>query len=182
MKSKKNNLLKLFYNNSRQWHFEELLKETHISRPQLARWLKILEDEKIIKKIKNNNKMPFYIQNFKNTSFKNKKKLYAQNKLLESGLIDYLLSLDKIKVIIIFGSFSRSDWHKESDIDIFLYGSKNNIEIKKYESILNRDIEIFTAKDTKDLKRIDRLLPYIISGNFIKGNLQDMDVEINVKV
>ena len=33
------------------------------------------------------------------------------------------------------------------------------------------------AKNKKDLKRMNKLLPYIISGNFIKGSIQELGVE-----
>lgn len=181
MKSKKDTLLELFFNSPKYWHFEELRKKARISRPQLARWLKILEKEEIIKRIKHKGKMPYYVQNTFNMKYQNLKKLFARKKFTESGFFDHLTSLKNAKVVVLFGSFSRWDWYDKSDIDIFIYGSDDEVEPGRYEVVFKREIQIHTAKDKKDLKKIDKMLPYIIMGDFIKGSVQDLGVEIHAK-
>ncbi len=181
MKSKKDLLQELFFNQSKSWHFEELRKKVHIGKPQLARWLLIFEKEGVIKRIKNYKKMPYYLPDFNNPSFKNQKRLFARKKLFDSGLLDHLSSLSKAKVVIFFGSFSRSDWYEKSDIDIFIYGDDKELNQSKYELKLKRDIQIHRAENKQDIKRIERLLPYILSGEFIKGSIQDLGVEIHAK-
>lgn len=181
MKSKENELLELFFESPKHWHFEELRKTAKISKPQLAKWLSIFKNEGIIKRIKDNNKMPYYVQNFENLKFQNQKKFFGYKKLMESGLFDHLSSLIDAKVIILFGSFARYDWKKESDIDIFIFGNDKNFEKGKYELKIKRDIQLHNAKNKKDLKKMDKLLPYILSGNFIKGTINDLGVEIHAK-
>lgn len=181
MKSKENEILELFFNSSGHWHFEEILKKVKIGRPQLTRWLKIFQKEGLIKRVKKKGKMSYYVHDFHNPKFDIRKKLYAKQKLASSGLLDHLASLEKAKVVILFGSFSRSDWYKDSDIDLFIYGSDDNFEQGKYELKLKREIQVHTAKDKKELKKIDKMLPYIIAGDFIKGSLQDLGVEVYAK-
>ena len=181
MKEKKNQVLELFFNTPKYWHFEELRKKANISKPQLAQWLKLFEKEHLIKRIKPDNKMPYYVGNNENHSFRNKKKLFAQQKLVESGLLDHLASLQKAKVIIIFGSMTRWDWYDDSDIDIFIYGKDDHFEQGKYELKIKRDIQLHHAKSHQDLKSMDKLLPDIISGDFIKGSIEDLEVEIHAK-
>ena len=181
MASRENEILELFFNSPKHWHFEEMLREVRIGRPQLARWLKAFEKEGIIKRVKQRGKMPYYVQDFHSPRFDIRKKIYAKQKLASSGLLEHLASLEKAKVIILFGSFSRSDWHRDSDIDIFIYGSDDDFKQGKYELKLHRDIEVHAAKDRKDLKRIDKMLPYIVSGDYIKGSIQDLGVEVYAK-
>ncbi len=181
MKSKEDSILELFYNSSKHWHFEEIMEHANISRPQLAKWLRTLENEGIIKRIKPKGKMPYYVHDFHNPKFSVRKRLYAQQKLALSGLLDHLASLDKAKVVILFGSFSRWDWYKDSDIDIFIYGSDDEFKQGKFELKLHRDIQVHIAKDKNDLKRMDKMMPYIVSGNFIKGSIDDLGVEISAK-
>lgn len=181
MQSKENTLLELFFNQPKHWHFEELRATIKIGKPQLARWLKLFEKEGLIKRVKERGRMPYYQQDFNNPNFRNKKKLFAWQKLLDSGLLAHLSSLEKAKVIIIFGSFSRSDWSKESDIDIFIYGNDSEFQQGKYELKLKREIQVQHAKNTKDLKKIEQMLPYIFSGIFIKGSIQDLGVKISAK-
>ena len=182
MKSKEDDVLELFYNSSGHWHFKDIMDKVDISRPQLAQWLKKFEDEGVIKRVKQKGKMPYYVHDFQNPKFHVRKRLYAQQKLASSGLLEHLASLPKAKVVILFGSFSRSDWYKDSDIDIFIYGNDDNFEQGKYELKLHRDIQVHAAKNTTDLKRIDKMIPYIIAGDFIKGSIQDLGVRIEAKI
>ncbi len=182
MESKEEAILELFYSSSKHWHFEQILKKTEISRPQLAQWLKKFEKKEIIKRVKQKGKMPYYVQNFESPAFQNRKKLFALTKLIESGLLEHLASLPDAKVIIVFGSFARYDWYEGSDIDIFIYGDDEKFEQGKYELKLKRDIQVHTAKNKKDLKKMDKMLPYIITGDFIKGSIEDLGVEVHAKV
>ncbi|MDD3175895.1 MAG: nucleotidyltransferase domain-containing protein, partial [Candidatus Nanoarchaeia archaeon] len=82
--------------------------------------------------------------------------------------------------IILFGSFSRWDWHKTSDIDLFIYGDDSQFEKSKYESRLKHEIQIFNFKNKTELKKIPKeLLQNIICGNILKGNLNFLEVKIN---
>lgn len=182
MESKEEQVLGPFFNSPKHWHFDELLEKADISRSQLVKWLKKFQKEGIIKRIKPKGKMPYYVHNPDNPNFRNKKRLFALKKLTKSGLLDHLHTLKGAKVVILFGSFSRSDWYDSSDIDIFIYGNDDEFEQGKYELKLDREIQVHNAKNKKDLKRIDKMLPSIISGDFIKGSIQDLGVEINAKI
>ncbi len=123
--------------------------------------------------------MPYYIQDFDNPGFRNRKRLFIRNWFVQRGFFDHLCSLEKAKTIILFGSFSRSDWNHESDIDIFIYGDCDGFEQGKYELLLKREIQIHQANNAKDLKKMGPLLLNIVSGYMIKGTLQNLGVKIN---
>lgn len=178
---KEQNILELFFEQpSKQWHFEEILRSAKISRPQALNWLKIFIDEHIIKRIKPRGKMPHYIANFEHPAYDNKKRIYALDILYKAGLLNHLQSLPHAKTAIIFGSFARSDWHAGSDIDIFIYGSDEEFDKGKFESILKREIQIFTADNKKELNHLGTdLLHNIINGHIVKGNLDFIEVRIN---
>lgn len=181
MQSKLNDLLELFFNSSKQWHFEELSRTVPIGKPQLARWLRVLEKEKIISRVKPRGKMPYYRQNTEHPAYQQRKRLYAWQKLAESGLVTHLAALPQAKVVVVFGSFARADWHQDSDIDIFVYGSDEEFEQGKYELKLKREIQLHTVRQREGLQKVEGLLPYVFSGNFIKGSVQDLGVEIHAK-
>ena len=182
MQDKQDKVLELFFNKPKHWHFEELRRKAEISKPQLAQWLKVFEKEKLIERVKPRGKMPYYVGNINNPIFRNRKKFFAKEMLLKSGLLDHLVTLKKAKVIVIFGSMSRWDWYDDSDIDIFIYGKDDDFEQGKYELKIKREIELHHAETPKDLKRMDKLLPNIVSGDFIKGSMQDLEVEIHAKI
>ena len=181
MESKKSTVLEPFFNSSKQWHFDELLRITHISRSQLAMWLKKFVAWGLIRRVKVKGKMPYYVQNLDNLRFRSEKRLFALKILTESGLLDHLASLGGAKVVILFGSFTRADWHDGSDIDIFIYGSDDKFRQGEYEKKLHREIQVHTAFDKKELQHMGKMLPYIISGDFVKGSIQDLEVEICAK-
>ena len=182
MRSKEDDVLEPFFNSSRQWHFDELLKAAKVSRSQLSQWLRKFTAAEIIKRVKPKGKMPYYLQNFDNPEYQQRKRLFALKKLTESGLLGHLASLQDAKVIILFGSFASYDWHEGSDIDIFIYGNDKDFEHGKYELKLKKEIQVHTAKNKEDLKKIDRMLPYIIAGDFIKGSIENLGVEVHGKV
>ncbi|MFH1399732.1 MAG: nucleotidyltransferase domain-containing protein [Candidatus Woesearchaeota archaeon] len=179
MHSKKDAILDLFFNSSKQWRFQEIKKAANISKPQLSNWLKILEKQNIVKRVKNKGEMPYYVQDFTSNSYETQKRLFALNML--SGLITHLAALPKSKVIILFGSLARSDWHGKSDIDIFIYPSDTGFKKTTYEAKLHREIQVHLAKNPAELQHFEKILPYILEGYFIKGSLQELGVEVNAK-
>lgn len=181
MKSKEEKVLELFFNApTREWHFEEILQETTMARSKVDRWLKRFVKEGLIKRIKEGKKMPFYLSNYDSVHYKNKKKMFALFQLYESGLLDYLSSSSKARTVILFGSFSRSDWYEKSDIDIFIYGDSEGLRIAPYETKLHKDIQLFVCKTKEDLaKYSEDMLRNIIKGNLIKGDLDFIKVKIN---
>lgn len=181
MESKEEEIMELFFQEpTREWHFEEIVKEAKIARSKSDRWLKKFIKNKLIKKIKKKGKMPYYISNYTSSEYKNKKKIFTLNKLYESGLLNHLDSLKKVKTIILFGSFSRSDWYKNSDIDIFIYGNPEGLKIADYELKLHRSIQLFICQNKEELVKLGRgLIRNIIKGNKIKGSLDFVEVGIS---
>ncbi len=181
MQSKENLVLKLFFNQpTKEWHFEELLKETKMARSKVDRWLKKFIKEKIIIKVKEKNQWPHYLGNYAFPEYKTRKKLFALQELSDSGLWKHLLSLPRAKTIFVFGSFARSDWYQESDIDIFIYGDAEGLKIAPYELKLNREIQLFSCENKAELNKMgSALLKNIIKGELIKGDLDFLEVKLS---
>ncbi|MBS3121719.1 nucleotidyltransferase domain-containing protein [Candidatus Woesearchaeota archaeon] len=181
IKSKENNLLELFFNYpTKHWHFEEILRQSGLSRDKANKWLKRFMKEKLIKRVKKKMEMPYYTGNHEHPSYRNRKKLYALTQFYESGFLDHLQSLKKAKTVILFGSMARSDWYSESDIDVFIYGKSDEFDRYKFQSKLKREIQLFTADSKKELRKMGSgLLKNIVCGNFIKGKLDFIGVSLN---
>jgi predicted nucleotidyltransferase len=172
MKSKENVVLELFFNHpTKRWHFEGVVKETKLSRGKVDKWLKVFIKLKIINKVKEKKKMPYYIGNYESPIYINKKKMFALNKIYDSGLLNHLSSLD-VQSVIIFGSLYRGDWDAESDLDIFIYGHDDKLNLSPYQIKLHREIQLFNCKNEKCLKKYGGgLLRNIIKGINIKGDI-----------
>lgn len=172
----------IFFNETlRRWHFEAIVRESGMSRERVNHFLKKIIKEKFIIRIKPEGKMPYYIANSGSPKFRSEKMLYGLSMLEQAGLFEHLNSLADVKTAIIFGSFSRGDWNKSSDIDLFIYGNSRKFEKGKLERKLKREIELFSYQDTKKIKKeLDpKLIPNIIRGFNIKGSLKPFEVTIN---
>ncbi len=180
-RSKESNLLELFFNEpTKHWHFEEAIKVASISRKQAVRWLKLFQKERLINRIKERKKMPYYVSNYASPEYQNKKRIFALDKLYNSGFLNHLMNLPKAITVILFGSMVRGDWHKHSDIDLFIYGKPDGLRAGKYELLLNRDIQVFECLDMQNLRKFpEGLLRNILRGDIIKGNLGFVRVQVN---
>lgn len=176
----KENIKELFFNfSTKHWHFEDIRKESGLSRAQTNEWIKKLVKEGLIKKVKKKGKMPYYIANYKSTKFNTQKRIYALRKFEKTGFLEHLTSLKKAKTVTIFGSFARSDWHNESDIDLFIYGNTDDFEQSYYEKMLDREIQVFNYKNKKGLKGLrPEVLSNIASGIHIKGGIKPFKIKL----
>ncbi len=170
-----------FHNSLRRWHFEALVKESGLSRERVNHFLKQLIKERLINKVKPRGKMPYYLANRDSSLFRSKKRLYGLSLLEQSGLFGHLYTCRGVKTAILFGSFARGDWNQSSDIDIFIYGDDAEFMKGEFESKLKKEIQLFSYKKPKTIKKqLDpKIIPNIINGFSIKGNIEPFEVNIH---
>ena len=176
--NKESNVLDLFFNEpTKYWHFKDIVKMAKISEQRANYWLKQFVKRKIIKHVKPKEKMPYFIAEYNYPEYRNKKKLYALNRMLETGLLNKLQSLKNAKTVVIFGSFVRSDWNTNSDIDVFIYGDPEDLRFGTRWS--GREVEVHTCRTKKNIKEIkSNLINNVVKGYFVKGNIHDL-VEVS---
>jgi predicted nucleotidyltransferase len=174
--SKEENILKLILENSplKEWHFNEILLSAKVTRLVTNKWLKKYVSEGLLKYIKEKGRFPYYTVGNNNPIYYSMKKIYALEQLHKSGLISELLSLNKAKTIILFGSIIKGDWYKNSDIDIFVFGNISDFNKNIYESKLNRKIELHLFENKKEINKVKTgLINNITNGYVLKGKIQD---------
>lgn len=181
MRSKEEEILELFFEQpTREWHFEEILTTAGIARSKAFHWLKKFTKEQLIRRVKAKGAMPYYIGNHESPFYKSRKRIFALQKLYESGLLPHLTSLKNARTVILFGSFARSDWYKDSDIDLFIYGDPEGLQITEYELKLHRDLEVFICRTRKEVAKFGMgLIKNIMKGILIKGDLDFITVKLN---
>lgn len=175
-------LEELFFNESlRYWHFEDLVRESSFSRERVHHYLKTLVKGKLILRVKPKRKMPYYVANRDFVGFREKKKLWGLQKLMDAGLFEYISSSPDIKTAILFGSFSRGDWNISSDIDIFIYGDVHGFDKRKFELKLHHDIQLIHFDNPRNIERElePTLIPNIFKGFNIKGSIEPFEVTIH---
>ncbi len=175
--SKEENVLKLILENSplKEWHFKEVVKKAKVTKVIANKWLKKCVQKGLLKKIKEKGKFPFFTVGSNNYDYYSLKRIYALEQIHKSGLISKLLSSNKAKTIIIFGSIIQGDWYKNSDIDIFIFGDISDFDKNIYEDRLNKHIELHIFEEKKEIEEIKTgLINNIINGYIIKGRIQDI--------
>ncbi|MFH1511214.1 MAG: nucleotidyltransferase domain-containing protein [Candidatus Woesearchaeota archaeon] len=179
--SKEDKVLELFFNEAtKHWHFHDIVKTANVSDVVANKWLKKYCSQKLIKRIKPGGKMPYYVANWDNEEYHTAKRFYALNKLHESGLIHKLQSLKKAKTIVIFGSFARTDWHTESDVDIFIYGYPEEFRFgTMWEGLgmlgKSRELSVHSYPSLEKIRSIHSgLMRNVVKGFFVKGSVHDI--------
>ncbi|MBI2133466.1 nucleotidyltransferase domain-containing protein [Candidatus Woesearchaeota archaeon] len=172
--------MELFFNEpSKHWHFSSIVSTAKISEPSANKWLQKMLKEKIALKIKPKGKMPFFIANFRHDNYRNKKKIYAIEKMYQTGLLSKLQGL-KARTVIVFGSFARSDWNTQSDIDVFVLGDPEDLKYGIAWSGLGmdgkaREVEVHCFSSEEDMRSIQTgLMNNVVKGYFVKGNIHDV--------
>lgn len=174
--SKEESILKLILENSplKEWHFEEIVKTAKVTKLVANKWLKKYVIEGLLKYVKEKGKFPYYTVGSNNSIYYSVKRIYALGHLHKSGLIPKLLSLNKARTVIIFGSIIKGDWYKNSDIDIFVFGDISDFDKKVYELRLNKNIELHIFENKEEINEVKTgLIKNIINGYVLKGQIQD---------
>lgn len=181
VQSKEEQVLELFLNEpSKQWHFSQIVGTAKISEPSANKWLRKLYKEKIIQKVKPRGKMPYFIGNFRHENYRNRKKIFALQRMYDSGLLAKLQGLKNAKAIVIFGSFARSDWNSQSDVDIFVLGDPEDLRFGILWGGLgflgkSREIQVHSYKSVDETRNIHSgLMKNVVKGYFIRGNIYDI--------
>jgi len=100
-----------------------------------------------------------------------KKINYFTEKIVESGLIDYLIKKLNPSSIILFGSIRRGDSIKESDVDLFVESYiKKDIDLKKYEKFIGHKVQLFVEGNISKLH--DGLLNNVVNGIKLYGEFK----------
>ena len=175
--SKEENILKLLLENSplKKWHFEEIVKAAKVTKAVANKWLKRYQKEGLLNRIKEKGKFPYLTAGSNNAVYYSRKRIYALEKLYKSGLIQHLLSLTDAKTIILFGSIIKGDWYKDSDVNLFVYGSAKDFDKKVYERRLRMQIELQVFETKKELSEVRTgLIKNIVNGYIVKGQIQDI--------
>jgi len=174
--SMEENILLLFFEQpTRHWHFKDIKAKVPIADNKISRWLKIFRAQNLITRVKPKKRMPYYISNCEDPNYQNKKRIFALKKLYETGFLNHLSALKKAKTVIIFGSFVRWDWHKDSDIDLFIYGDPEGLDAAKYWPKLHKQVQTHAFQNLKQIKKIrSGLLKNVLKGYLVKGSMDEL--------
>jgi len=153
-------ILELFYEYPNKiFSVREISNKLKIPSSTVQRHLKKIRKEGLITKENKANITPY---------FKFRKTYFMIDKLFKYGLVEYIEEELSPSCVILFGSFRKGEYVKESDIDLFVETLKTKeIDLSKFEKKLKHSIHIFTEKDINDLP--EHLLNNVMNGIKLMG-------------
>ena len=139
-----------------------------ISPPSASDLLNRLHKEGLLIQQKEKNYI-YYTINRENRLFIGLSRAYWLLELERSNLIAHLEKELISPLIVLFGSFSKAEITKTSDIDLAVFTpSKKTISIEQFEKKLKRKIHIFTFASQNEAPK--ELLKNILNGLVIRGS------------
>lgn len=166
-------IVEIFFNEPTKAHYLiEVSRKSKLAHTSAKSYLISLKKDGIIKETiekKGKRNFPIYTASLDNSGYKNYKKIFNLDKILDSGLIDFLRDKFMPESIILFGSYSRGEDIEDSDIDLFIESKKQEINLQKFETKLKRKISLHFNENfgnySKELKN------NIINGEILYGYL-----------
>ena len=158
--------MKIFEDPSRRYYIRELAREIKISPSNTIKIIDELKKERIIRKEKKRHSVEI-TANTDNILFIHTKRMFNLVKIYESEIIEHLVKEYNPKAIILFGSYSRGEDVKRSDIDIaIITDEKKIIGLENFEKRLGRKIHLLPMK-YKEIT--DELYSNLINGIVLYG-------------
>jgi len=163
-----NNLKPFFEDCYRRINVREFSRIIKKSPPTSSKLLNKYFKEGFLKKEKSLNYLFFYA-NIENKEFIELSRIYWNYKLKD--LIEFLERNLVEPTIVLFGSLEKAEAKQDSDIDLAIFSTKKEINLRDFEKRLKRNIQIFWFKSLEDINNKD-LANNIINGFKLKGDLK----------
>lgn len=166
----KKKILKLFFEQpAKSFQIREIAKLSKIPKTTANRYINELLKENLIKKEKKG-VFPSYTSNETEFYYKFYKKIYFLEDIYRSGLIEDIEKKLYPKSIILFGSFAKAEYTKDSDIDIFVQAKEQSIDLLKFEKKLKHKINLFFEENLNNVSK--ELFNNIINGTKLAGYIK----------
>lgn len=161
-------LRQLFDHPRKIFLIRELSRNTNLAQTSVRAHLKQLSQEKLVQK-DTAGLYPGFKANITD-QYKLLKQQDLVRRLFQSGLIHHLEKKIYPACVVLFGSASRGEDTENSDIDLFIQANRTPLNLKKYESELNRKIHVIYEASLKKLS--PELLNNIANGVVVYGYLK----------
>ncbi len=113
---------------------------------------------------------PLYSANRGAGGFRFLKKINTAIAIRESRLLAYLSDKCMPDAIVLFGSASKGEDTRDSDLDMLLICPEKKLVLENFEKTLNRKINLFFSEDFSKLSK--ELKNNIINGTVLEGYLK----------
>ena len=123
-------------------YLRELSKKLKISAFATKKYADILIKEDLILEERKAN-LRYFKANINSLFFKQLKISNNINQIQKAGLIEFLKeNIQNLSSISVFGSVSKGEDNKESDLDILVIGKSKHLRLSKFDDKLNKEINL----------------------------------------
>ena len=129
---------------------------------------KLIKEGLIVKEKKG--AYPSYKANIDSDDFKLFKRQNMVLLINKSKLLNYVEEKVRPDCLVIFGSSVRGEDTENSDVDLFIQAKERDLDLRKYEKILKRKINLFFEQDIKKLS--DELINNLVNGMVLCGYMK----------
>lgn len=159
-----------FEDNYEKINVRKYARMLNISPPTASKFLKEMVDLGLL--ISNIDKgYLLFRANRENKTFKDLQNIYWFEYFKDSGLLDFLKKELINPTIVLFGSLSKCEATKNSDIDLALFTKlKKKINISLYEKKLKRKIQLIIFPNRDNIENRN-LFNNVINGYVLEGKL-----------
>jgi len=170
-------VLEYFFDESyKEVYLRELARRVRLSIFALKNAVDDLVEEGILVE-RREGRLRYLRANMENLFFKRLKIAFSVKKLMDSGIVSYFKeSFPALSSVVLFGSMSKGEDDRKSDVDILVMGQKlERIDVSDFEGKLGRKIELTVLRWSEWRKKAkdDRAfyLEVMTSGIVLYGNL-----------
>ncbi len=170
-----NILIPFFKESGRRFHLRELAKILKLSPATVKKKTAELGRRNLIIKNRERN-LVLFSANVDNPNFREFKKAYSVQMLMNSGLVEFLEKKFNYPAIILFGSTAKADDTPSSDIDIFILSeNKKHVDLTEFEGKLGKKIQLLVMNSNafENAKKSNpNLVNNILNGVKLSGFLR----------
>lgn len=163
----------LFFSNpTSNFYLLDISRKIAVAHTSIKKNLELLKKEKIVNEIiekRGSRNFPIFKANINSKEYKKQKKIFNYRQIMESGLIEFIEDNAMPKCIVLFGSYQLGEDIEESDIDLYIQSDKIELNLKKFENVLKRKIELHFCRIFSDYPK--ELQENIINGYKLQGFL-----------
>jgi predicted nucleotidyltransferase len=163
-----NDLRPFFEDCYRRINVREYAKIMHVSPPTASKLLAHYNSEGLLLKEIYRNYILFHTNN-ESRNFIDLSRIYWRHKLYK-----LLLAAEKEltnPVVVLFGSLSKAETKKDSDVDLAVFAGKKKLNTTKIEMELKRRVHVLWLDSLNEVKNKE-LAGNIINGYVLTGRLQ----------
>ena len=128
----------------------ELARKTGLDTKTVMKRLAELSDRKLIARRSRRGHFPYYHATMSPLYFWEKAQM-LQLRIMRSGLIDFLEMQLKPRAIVLFGSMRKGEYNHESDVDLFVLGKPEKLDLFLYERRIGHEIHLLFDDDLANL-------------------------------